>query len=150
MGSMEQVALDCQGEVCERAESAHSGWICRSLVRPRAIDIFPVRSCGLPFASCALACVFGVLIILPRPQDRGTAPRARRGAWGNYARLIWRLKCTLDGRRTLKMKRLIALAVFLGASAAVLQPLMAFDQVVVVRTHHYHRRHHRAVVVVRP
>jgi hypothetical protein len=48
------------------------------------------------------------------------------------------------------MKRLIALAVFLGASAAVLQPLMAFDQVVVVRTHHYHRRHHRAVVVVRP
>ncbi|MGD0616452.1 MAG: hypothetical protein ABSB67_02205 [Bryobacteraceae bacterium] len=49
------------------------------------------------------------------------------------------------------MKRLIAVAVFLVGSGVVglVQPLMAFDQVVVV---HHHRRHHHhhAVVVVRP
>lgn len=50
------------------------------------------------------------------------------------------------------MKRLIALAVFLGASVAVIQPLMAFDREVVVVTHHrrHHHRHHHAILVVRP
>ncbi|HTC33898.1 MAG TPA: hypothetical protein VK724_11030 [Bryobacteraceae bacterium] len=50
------------------------------------------------------------------------------------------------------MKRLIAVALFLGASMAAIQPLMAFNHEVVVVTHHrrHHRRRHHAVVVVRP
>ena len=52
------------------------------------------------------------------------------------------------------MKCLIALAALIvGSSMAIVQPLMAFDKVVVVKTtHRHHRRHHRhhaAVVVVK-
>ena len=49
-----------------------------------------------------------------------------------------------------KMKRLIAVVVFLAGSGVVglVQPLMAFDEVVVVHHHRRHHHHHHAVVVV--
>jgi hypothetical protein len=51
------------------------------------------------------------------------------------------------------MKRLIAVAVFLaGSGVGLVQPLMAFDKVIVVNNHHHrrHHHHHHAVLVVRP
>jgi hypothetical protein len=49
-----------------------------------------------------------------------------------------------------KMKRLIAIAVFLaGAGVGLVQPVMASEKVVVVYHHHRrHHHHHHAVVVV--
>jgi hypothetical protein len=48
------------------------------------------------------------------------------------------------------MKRLIALAVFLaGSGVGLVQPLMAFDKVVIVSHHHHRRHHHHVVAVVR-
>lgn len=51
------------------------------------------------------------------------------------------------------MKRLIALAVFLaGSGVGLVQPMLAFDKVIVVHDNHHHRHHHHhhhAVVVVR-
>jgi hypothetical protein len=52
-----------------------------------------------------------------------------------------------SGWREHKMKRLIALVVFLaGATVAVLPPLHAEEKVVIVH-HRRHRRHHKVVVV---